>query len=59
MKENIKKKRGGKKFRKKRQRLKITETYKAKNRMKFNQKQFIDEYTGEEYGLLANKKSET
>jgi len=47
------KKRGGKRYRKQRERSKITELMKQKNRMVFGKAQVVDEYTGEEFGMIG------
>ena len=48
-----KKRRGGKRFRKEKQRYAVSETRKQKNRMAFGKEELIDEYTGEEFGMMG------
>eukprot|EP00466_Bigelowiella_natans_P010076 jgi/Bigna1/55697/estExt_Genewise1Plus.C_670093 len=45
--------RGGKRYRKQRERSKITELMKQKNRMVFGKQQAVNEYTGEEFGMIG------
>ena len=48
-----KKKRGGKRYRKQRERTKVTELMKQKNRMLFGKAQLTDEYTGTDFGMIG------
>jgi hypothetical protein len=51
------KKRGGKRFRKMREKYQITDVQKAKNRMTFGAPELTDEYTGEGFGQLVHLSS--
>lgn len=48
-----KKKRGGKKARREKDKLKMTEVQKQKNRIPFGKAQITDDYTGESFGMLG------
>ena len=50
-----KKRRGGKRFRREKERYAISATHKAKNRMAFGKEELVDEYTGEEFGMLGQR----
>ena len=50
-----KKRRGGRRFRKEKERYAISELHKQKNRMAFGKEELIDEYTGEEFGMLGQQ----
>lgn len=49
----IKKKRGGKRKRKEKERYEVTDLAKAKNRMTFAKAEHTDDYTGEGYGMVG------
>ena len=48
-----KKRRGGKRYRKERERSQLSELHKAKHRMAFGKEELVDEYTGEEFGMVG------
>ena len=48
-----KKKRGGKRFRREKERYTVSELHKQKNRMAFGKEELVDEYTGEEFGMMG------
>ena len=50
-----KKRRGGKRYRKERERSQLSELHKAKNRMAFGKEELVDEYTGEEFGMIGQE----
>jgi U4/U6 small nuclear ribonucleoprotein PRP31 len=51
------KKRGGKRYRKMREKFRVTETQKMKNRMAMGTPELTDEFTGEGFGMLGKKAS--
>mmetsp|Transcript_23198 Transcript_23198/g.36446 ORF Transcript_23198/g.36446 Transcript_23198/m.36446 type:complete len:222 (+) Transcript_23198:43-708(+) len=51
--EKPRKRRGGKRYRKQRERMKVTELMKQKNRMVFGKAQSTNEYTGEDFGMIG------
>lgn len=48
-----KRRRGGRRYRKEKDRLKVSELQKQKQRMAFGKEELIDEYTGEEWGMVG------
>ena len=48
-----KRRRGGKRYRKERERSQLSELHKAKHRMAFGKEELVDEYTGEEFGMIG------
>ena len=50
-----KKRRGGKRFRKEKERYTVSELHKQKNRMAFGKEELVDEYTGEEFGMMGQQ----
>ena len=54
-----KRRRGGKRYRKERERSQLSELHKAKHRMAFGKEELVDEYTGEEFGMIGREGSGT
>ena len=50
-----KKRRGGKRFRRDKERYAVSELHKQKNRMAFGKEELVDEYTGEEFGMMGQQ----
>jgi U4/U6 small nuclear ribonucleoprotein PRP31 len=56
-KEGPKKKRGGRRFRKQKERTRMTELAKQRNRLAFGEAEVVDEYTGEGMGMIGQQGS--
>ena len=52
-----KRRRGGKRYRKERERSQLSELHKGKHRMAFGKEELVDEYTGEEFGMIGQEGS--